>query len=90
MKKYGIQFEIVEKVKQILAQKSDVTLITIDGIRAELPYGCATIRASNTEPVLSVRFEGTNEKNLDQMINEFYTLLEPYFEKTYLIKTLKS
>ncbi|HBR71132.1 TPA: hypothetical protein DIC20_02175 [Candidatus Dependentiae bacterium] len=84
------KFEIVEKVKQILAQKSDVTLITIDGIRAELPYGCATIRASNTEPVLSVRFEGTNEKNLDQMINEFYTLLEPYFEKTYLIKTLKS
>jgi len=81
---------IVEKIKRSIATRPDATLITIDGIRVELPYGCATLRASNTEPIISIRFEGTDEENLDLIINEFYKLLLPYFEKSYVTRMLKS
>jgi len=83
------KYLIIEKIKDIVKERSDATLITIDGIRVELPYGCATLRASNTEPVISIRFEGTDEENLDLIINEFYKLLEPYFEKKDITEMLK-
>lgn len=79
---------IVEKIKAVIKEQPGATLITIDGVRAEYSYGCATVRASNTEPIISVRFEGTDEKNLDRITQEFYTLLEPYCEKSDLQEML--
>ena len=84
------KFEIVEALKKQIDQDPRAHLITIDGVRADYPYGGATIRASNTEPVLSIRFEGTEKENLDLIINEFYKLLQPYFDETYLRNTLQS
>jgi phosphomannomutase len=84
------KFEIVEKIKEKIEQDAHAQIITIDGIRADYPHGGATVRASNTEPVLSIRFEGTEKENLDLIINEFYKLLQPYFDESYLKKTLRS
>lgn len=81
--------KIVAAVKLALPQTPENTLITIDGIRLEVPYGCATVRASNTEPIVSIRFEGTSTENLDRITHEFYTLLLPYFDGAYLMKHLK-
>ncbi len=80
---------IVESIKHQLEQRQDVHLNNIDGIRAEFLYGCAMIRPSNTEAVVSARFEGSSQKNLDLLLDEFYMLLVPYFDRAYLRSMLK-
>lgn len=83
------KFSIVESIKQQLSQRPEIQLNVIDGIRAEFPYGCATIRPSNTEAVVSARFEGSTPQNLDLLIDEFYMMLVPHFDRTYLRSVLK-
>jgi phosphomannomutase len=46
-----------------LARKIE-NVITIYGIRIEFPDGWGLIRASNTQPVLVMRFEATTKKAL--------------------------
>jgi phosphomannomutase/phosphoglucomutase len=82
------KWTIVEQVKKEVASYPNSSLITIDGIRLEVPHGCVTLRASNTEPLISLRIEGTNQKNLDTLIQEFYTLLVPHVDRTTLAKTM--
>jgi len=50
-------------------------LITIDGLRAEYDDGFGLIRASNTTPVLVLRFEGQTEAALHRIEAEFMTAL---------------
>jgi phosphomannomutase/phosphoglucomutase len=45
--------------------------ITIDGIRAEYPHGFGLARASNTTPVVVLRFEGDTPEALRQIEDEF-------------------
>lgn len=42
-------------------------LNTLDGIRAEFPYGWGLVRASNTGPALSLRFEADTQDNLGKI-----------------------
>jgi len=44
---------------------------TIDGLRVEYPDGFGLARASNTTPVVVLRFEGDNEAALDRIKNAF-------------------
>lgn len=55
---------IVEKVKEKFAHETDVTLNLIDGIRISFTDGWALARASNTQPVLVVRFESITANGL--------------------------
>lgn len=48
---------------------------TIDGIRVTLPQGWFILRASNTEPKLSLRFEADSESALGDMVEEVAGLL---------------
>lgn len=50
--------EIIAAVQQAIAMHTDATINSIDGVRAQWDYGWCVVRASNTEPVLSVRYEG--------------------------------
>ena len=43
----------------VLGDKGKVN--TVDGVRVEFERGWGIVRASNTEPVLSLRFEGATE-----------------------------
>ena len=38
---------------------------TLDGVRITFPEGWGLLRASNTQPVLVMRFEATNPQALD-------------------------
>jgi phosphomannomutase/phosphoglucomutase len=38
---------------------------TIDGVRITFPHGWGLLRASNTQPILVMRFEATDAKALD-------------------------
>ena len=52
-------------------------LITTDGVRVEWENGWILVRAANTEPVLSVRCEGSDAAALTQMQQRLTTLLAP-------------
>ncbi|MGB5259320.1 MAG: phosphomannomutase/phosphoglucomutase [Gammaproteobacteria bacterium] len=47
------------------------TVSTIDGLRADYPDGWGLVRASNTTPVLVLRFEADNKEALARIMGEF-------------------
>ena len=53
-------------------------LITIDGLRSEFADGFGLLRASNTTPVLVLRFEGDNQAALARIQVQFKTLVEQH------------
>ena len=60
-----IKFKVVEKVKEEL--RKDHSIIDVDGVRAQFGDGWGLVRASNTQPVLVLRFEALSEKRLQQI-----------------------
>jgi phosphomannomutase/phosphoglucomutase len=57
-----IKFQLVSKVKQILAAEHEI--IDIDGVRVVFPDGWGLVRASNTSPFIVVRYESETESRL--------------------------
>lgn len=58
----GIKFQVVEDIKAYFGNK--FKLIDIDGVRIPFEDGWGLIRASNTQPVLVLRFEAVSEERL--------------------------
>ena len=50
-------------------------MVTIDGLRVEYPDGFGLVRASNTTPVLVLRFEGETEAALHRIESQVMTVL---------------
>ena len=70
---------IVEKVKEAFAKPSDdYQLNLIDGIRISFKDGWALARASNTQPVLVVRFEASTQAGLDRIQKSIMTVVDRY------------
>jgi|UniRef100_A0A7V6DQW2 phosphomannomutase/phosphoglucomutase len=61
----NLKFLLVGKVKQILAQTYQV--IDIDGVRIVFPDGWGLVRASNTSPVIVLRFEAETDSRLREI-----------------------
>ena len=53
------------------AQWGEANLITLDGVRVDYPKGWGLIRASNTTPVLVLRFEADSEEELGRIQDVF-------------------
>jgi len=62
-----IKFEIAEKAKQYFSDNYDV--IDVDGVRILFGDGWGLVRASNTQPVLVLRFEARTEERLSELKN---------------------
>ncbi len=45
----------------------EITVTSIDGLRLEYPHGWGLVRASNTSPSLSLRFEADDEPSLEEI-----------------------
>ena len=60
---------------QKTAKFEGARLITIDGVRADWPDGWGLVRASNTTPVLVLRFDADSSTALGRIQNEFRTQL---------------
>ena len=69
------KFEIVEKVKEYAISKN-YSIITLDGVRISFEDGWALVRASNTGPNLTVRFEANSEERLEELQTEFMNVIE--------------
>lgn len=63
-----IKFQLVDKVKEYF--KSKYPVIDIDGVRVQFSDGWGLVRASNTQPVLVLRFEAKTEARLGEIKNE--------------------
>ena len=57
-----IKFEVVERVRNDL--RRDHPTIDVDGVRVKFEGGWGLVRASNTQPVLVLRFEAKTEDRL--------------------------
>lgn len=57
-----IKFKVVEKVREDL--KGTYPIIDVDGVRVKFDDGWGLLRASNTQPVLVLRFEALTEGRL--------------------------
>lgn len=63
-----IKFKIAERAKESFPE---FRVNTIDGVRIEFPKGWGLVRASNTQPVLVMRFEAESEA----LLKEYETLV---------------
>lgn len=71
----SIKFTLVEKVKQTL-KKQNCTVNDIDGVRVEFKNGWGLLRASNTQPVLVMRFEAGTLDQLKEYEQKMRTILQ--------------
>ena len=73
------KFAIIERLQRE-ANWGDASLTTLDGVRADYPKGWGLVRASNTTPMLVLRFEGDSPEDLAQiqaLFREQILALEP-------------
>ncbi len=64
--KEGEHHKFVDEL-MMKADFGDASVTMIDGIRADYPDGWGLVRASNTTPVLVLRFEGQNQAALERI-----------------------
>ncbi len=69
--------QIVQLLKEKFANPGDYTVNLLDGIRVSFKDGWALARASNTQPVLVLRFESTSEAGLAKIRAQFDSVLKP-------------
>ena len=68
------KFLVVEKVGEIVRRRHQV--VDVDGVRVPFAHGWGLVRASNTQPVLVMRFEATSEKLLKEYQAEIEEIVE--------------
>ena len=71
------KFKIVEKMKEYCESKG-YNIVTLDGVKAKFDDGFALVRASNTGPNITMRFEAKTEEKLKEYQSEFEGELNKY------------
>ena len=71
----GEHHSVVHKLREQAQFDGATELITIDGLRAEYADGFGLVRASNTTPVLVLRFEGDSPAALARIQAQFMAAL---------------
>ncbi|KPJ70261.1 phosphomannomutase [candidate division WOR-1 bacterium DG_54_3] len=74
-----VKFKIVEEVKKELARSYPI--IDIDGVRAIFPKGWGLVRASNTQEVLVLRYEGDTKEDLEAIKREISQVVEKVIQR---------
>jgi phosphomannomutase/phosphoglucomutase len=69
------KFQVVKEVAAAVRRRYQV--VDVDGVRAIFEHGWGLVRASNTQPVLVMRFEATS----DQLLSEYRSELEGIVEE---------
>lgn len=69
------KFEVVKKVLEYVKEKG-YEYSDIDGVRVTFENGWGLVRASNTGPNLTLRFEATTEEYLEELKKEFTEIVQ--------------
>lgn len=72
------KFRIVEEIKRHFS--SGFSVIDVDGVRVQFGDGWGLVRASNTQPVLVVRFEARTPERRDEIRGMFREILARFPE----------
>jgi phosphomannomutase len=71
----GEAHTLVEQLVSTATFEPPAQISTIDGVRVDWPDGFGLIRASNTTPVLVLRFEGQTQQALERIEKDMLALL---------------
>jgi phosphomannomutase/phosphoglucomutase len=71
-----VKFKIIDAVRDKLQDRYEV--ITVDGARAIFENGWGLVRASNTQPAITMRFEARTREQLVEYMRRFDALLNDY------------
>jgi phosphomannomutase/phosphoglucomutase len=77
---------IVNKVLDSFIHEKNVKLTTIDGVRVDTEDGWGLIRASNTQPVICLRFESNSTEGLERIRLRFVLALKECFSSDFIKK----
>ncbi|MDA0976936.1 MAG: phosphomannomutase/phosphoglucomutase [Proteobacteria bacterium] len=69
------KFDLIDKLISA-ADFEDATIQTIDGLRVDFPDGWGLVRASNTEPAITLRFEADTEEALEDIKAAFREMIQ--------------
>ncbi len=85
-----VKFSIIETARQQLQEKYEV--ITVDGARAVFEQGWGLVRASNTQPAITMRFEAYTRQALVEYMKRFDRLLDdfPQVDRTALREQIEA
>ena len=72
------KFVLVEELTAYFKERYDV--LDVDGARVNFEDGWGLVRASNTQPVLVLRFEGTSQEAMERAKEVILTRLRRYPE----------
>jgi phosphomannomutase/phosphoglucomutase len=73
----GEPHALIERLQRAAPFATAKRVLTIDGLRAEYADGFGLARASNTTPVIVMRFEGDTPQALTRIQEEFRKVLQP-------------
>ena len=74
------KFLVMNEIKEVLKSKN-YHINETDGVRIETKDYWLLIRVSNTSPYLTVRFEANNQSLLDEIQEEYLTLIDKIINK---------
>jgi phosphomannomutase/phosphoglucomutase len=85
----NVKFQIIDEINDALKAKYEV--ITVDGARALFENGWGLVRASNTQPAVTLRFEAYTAEQLVSYMKLFKEQLDhhPEIDQTKFEKQLK-
>jgi len=72
----NVKFDIISGIQKKLEEK--YTVIDVDGARAQFPDGWGLVRASNTQPAITLRFEARTNAQIVEYMQVFDGLLAAY------------
>ncbi len=80
------KFKVIDSIQNALLNKNIEIeglekVITVDGVRMEFVNGWGLIRASNTQPVLVLRFEGYTKQDLEEIKEKTIALLNTFLPR---------
>ena len=77
------KFSLIEEASKILQARAskDAKITTIDGLRVDYANGWGLIRASNTQPVIVMRFEAESQSILNNIQSDFEAAISTAAEK---------
>jgi phosphomannomutase/phosphoglucomutase len=72
----GENHKLIDELQKSAKFEGATDVLTIDGLRVEYPDGFGLMRASNTTPVIVLRFEADSQQALSRIRGEFKRVLQ--------------
>lgn len=85
-----VKFGIIDEINEALSEKYEV--VTVDGARAVFEHGWGLVRASNTQPAITLRFEAHTREQIVEYMKLFKAQLDkhPEIDQTKFVQQLES